>query len=35
MLNPMLSTGSPGGGLAPMFQIDGAKCALVAVRLQF
>jgi hypothetical protein len=35
MLNVMLGTGSPGSGLAPMFQAGGARSVQVAVRLRF
>jgi hypothetical protein len=35
MLNLMLGTGSPGSGLAPMFQIGGARSVQLAFRLQF
>ena len=35
MLNLMLGTGSPGSGLAPMFQIGGARSVELAVRVSF
>lgn len=35
MLNVMLGTGSPGSGLAPMFQAGGARALQVALRLRF
>ena len=35
MLNLMLGTGSPGSGLAPMFQIGGARSVQVGVRARF
>lgn len=35
MLNLMLGTGSPGSGLAPIFQIGGARSAQAMVRLRF
>jgi hypothetical protein len=35
MLNLMLGTGSPGSGLAPLFQAGGARSLQVSVRLRF
>jgi hypothetical protein len=35
MLNLMLGTGSPGSGLAPVFQVGGARSAQVVLRLRF
>ncbi len=35
MLNLMLGTGSPGSGLAPMFQVGGARSVQVSLRLRF
>ena len=35
MLNLMLGTGSPGSGLAPMFQIGGSRSVQLAVRILF
>jgi hypothetical protein len=35
MLNLMLGTGSPGSGLAPMFQIGGSRSVEVALRISF
>ena len=35
MLNLMLGTGSPGSGLAPIFQIGGARSAQAMLRLRF
>jgi len=35
MLNLMLGTGSPGSGLAPMFQSGGARSVQVTLRLRF
>ena len=35
MLNLMLGTGSPGSGLAPMFQIGGARSVQLSLRLRF
>jgi hypothetical protein len=35
MLNLMLGTGSPGSGLAPMFQIGGSRSVQIALRFTF
>jgi hypothetical protein len=35
MLNLMLGTGSPGSGLAPIFQGGGARSLQIAIRLRF
>ncbi len=35
MLNLMLGTGSPGSGLAPMFQMGGARSVEIALRFKF
>jgi hypothetical protein len=35
MLNMMLGTGSPGSGLAPMFQVGGARSVQLAIRVTF
>jgi hypothetical protein len=35
MLNLMLGTGSPGSGLAPMFQMGGARSVQLALRVSF
>jgi hypothetical protein len=35
MLNGMLGTGSPGSGLAPLFQAGGARSVQIALRLRF
>ena len=35
MLNVMLGTGSPGSGLAPIFQAGGARSVQVSVRFRF
>jgi len=35
MLNLMLGTGSPGSGLAPVFQGGGARSLQIAVRFSF
>jgi hypothetical protein len=35
MLNMMLGTGSPGSGLAPLFQAGGSRSLQVAIRVQF
>src|SRR5205814_2310245 len=35
MLNLMLGTGSPGSGLAPIFQNGGARSVQISVRLRF
>jgi hypothetical protein len=35
MLNFMLGTGSPGSGLAPMFQAGGARSLQIALRFRF
>jgi hypothetical protein len=35
MLNMMLGTGSPASGLAPMFQIGGARTVELALRVRF
>jgi hypothetical protein len=35
MLNQMLGTGSPGSGVAPMFQAGGARSIQISIRLRF
>jgi hypothetical protein len=35
MLNLMLGTGSPGSGLAPLFQAGGARSLQIAARFRF